>query len=299
MDKMRTRKNRNKIGGAAISGAEGCVIIPSLLSVGFLRSTRSATHVTKLFYEKSTYDKEKGNNDTINAFDPTNSFTYVKYDEKPIDFSKLSADEKSICVKNIKNGAPIETLKHLNYVFGGQSLFSCGENRSQISNKKSSDILNSIANLLPHVIAMNQKGLYHNDLNDGNILYNQNNKKAYLIDFSGLTKVSTKHPLCDIMALLNATKTFAFKLDQGTDFPVQLRTLLQEFYTELEPALKRIAANADTPEQQSIAYTTIVSEFNDFCKRYSDTVPYSGGKKTLRHKRHGNMHRLKLVNRKP
>ena len=290
MNKMKTKRNKIKLGGMAVSGGEGCVIIPSLLSTGIFKVTRNKTYVTKLFYDETIYNKEKGNNDIINAFDPTNLFTSVKYDEKPINYKQLTPDERVVCTKNIKNGAPLESLKYLNYIFGGQSLFYCGEHMSEMSNEKSDSIFNAIANLMPHVIAMNQNGLYHNDLNDGNILYNQTTKKACLIDFSGLSKAPTKHPLYDVMSLLNATKTFAFKLDQGLAFPSQLRSLLKEFYTELEPALKKIALNSETPEQHSIAYTTIVKEFNDFCKKYSSEVPHRGGRKTLRRKRYTNMH---------
>jgi len=54
------------------------------------------------------------------------------------------------------------------------------------------ELLVALEELREHVIKMNKDGLYHNDIWQENIVYNETTKKAYLIDFE---KAAYKPPL--------------------------------------------------------------------------------------------------------
>ena len=89
MNNMKTRRRKLR-GGDAISGAEGCVTIPSLL-VERGTQTRNTSYVTKLFYDNQSYLDEKSYNDMVlKSIDPRGSFTSAKYNESPIDLSKIT-----------------------------------------------------------------------------------------------------------------------------------------------------------------------------------------------------------------
>ena len=177
----KTRRRIHK-GGASIQGAQGCVVIPSLLVSP--DGTRDITKVTKIFFLDRDFQDEKIQNDAIiTTIDPGGSFTSASYTEDPIDLTKMTKEETSACY-GLK-GKDITKLKFLNYKHLGVSINELMQKPISVTDSKK--ILIALSALLPKIIEMNKNGFFHNDVHIGNILYNARDEHAYLIDFGLMT----------------------------------------------------------------------------------------------------------------
>ena len=277
---MKTRRRKIKYGGDAISGEQGCVIVPSLLVDSAMR-TRNANYVTKIFYSDKNFEEEKANNDLIlKTIDPRGSFTSVKYTTTPVDARYLTPKELDSCSQ--LKGKDIKTLKYLNYKFLGKSIADIVNNDMKITADLSRAIISAIANLSVKVLYMNNSlKKFHNDLHEGNIMYNFKEEHAYLIDFAGLSETPiNNNELTDFQGLVTAMRLLAISTVGQNKLPKRLIDQLNSFIKDSSLTLNR------SVEQDPNEARSLISKFlTDFSLKYSTMV---GGKrrKTLRRRTH-------------
>lgn len=275
---MKTRR-RKLWGGAAIEGAQGCVIIPSLVVEGAAR-TRNTNYVTKIFFTEKEYQAEKEQNDTILAtVDPRGTFTSAKYTTTPIDLKRLTPQERNTC--RSLGGKDITKLKFLNYKYLGVSIHDIVNSDMKITAPMSQAVFTSLSNLSAKLVYLNNDlKLFHNDVHEGNIVFNFNENYAYLIDFGNLSKTpNAENPQTDFQGLVTAARLFAITVKGQNRIPKPLLTLLTSFIEDSALTLSRVS-NTDPANAR-----TIITKFlSDFALKYTTSV--GGRRKTLRRRAH-------------
>lgn len=169
------------------SGLEGCVIIPSL------KNDNNSGYVTKLFYTKSSKDKEIQALELFKSshLDDSQEYTITEYDETPI---TIPTDISKKCNGKVSN-------LFVNYRYGGVPIQSIQDNPVNVVILKS--VINSLIPISKFIQSINSRGYYHNDLHSGNIVYNDTTKKSYIIDFGTFVKESNTALLNDFSSGAN------------------------------------------------------------------------------------------------
>jgi serine/threonine protein kinase len=262
-------------GGEAISGAEGCVTIPSLV-VERGSQTRNVSYVTKLFYDEKSYNDEKSHNDMVlKNVDPNGTFTSAKYDESPIDLSKITPAESNDCPNLV--GKDLKILKYVNYKYLGRSIQDIIDKSISFNNVSSRDIIRALANLSVKIESMNNAGFYHNDVHGGNIMYDQKVEYAYLIDFGHLG--TSKNKLIDLQGILSATRSIAVHLASQSKVSIKLKSILKLFINDVAPVLAKTQEATDDKLKE--AQYLIMKTLSDFSNVYTQ-AEVGGRRKTLR-----------------
>jgi len=270
------RRIRMRYGGMTIQGAQGCVTIPSLMVDKYMR-TRNASYVTKLFFTEDEFDKEKAQNDTVLKFvDPKGEFTSATYNTNPIDLKKLDPKEVANC-SSLK-GKDLTKLKYLNMRFLGKSLQSIIDDQKQFDKEEVRNILTSFAILASKVYEMNKKDFFHNDLHLGNVMYDKQYKKIYLIDF-GFLGPPIKSELTDLLGICVIVKTFiSTVLFSKNNLSSEMKDVLKTFLVDLSLVMSQAGADPDIKHAQ----LKLVTALTDFYKIMSQTA---GRRKTRKNKR--------------
>lgn len=276
---MKTRR-RKLYGGEAIEGAQGCVIIPSLIVEGATR-TRNTAYVTKIFFKDQDFEEEKAQNDMVmSKIDPRGTFTSAKYTTTPIDLRRITPQEVQSCGQ--LKGKDLSKLTFLNYKYLGKSIHDIVNTDMKITPKMSQSIIAGIANLSVKLLYMNNDlGMYHNDVHEGNIMFNFKEGFAYLIDFGGLApQPANKNPLTDFQGLVTAVRLLAISAVGQNQLPPKLKDLLTSFIKDSSLTLTRASEYTDVKQARGL-----ISKFlTDFALVYTKTV--GGRRKTLRRIRH-------------
>lgn len=276
---MKTRRRKLR-GGEAIEGAQGCVVIPSLIVDKAMR-TRNTSYVTKIFFKDNDFAEEKAQNDMVmSKIDPRGTFTSAKYTTTPIDLTRISPQEIQSCSQ--LKGKDLRTLKFLNYKYLGKSIHDIVNTDMKINPKLSQSIISAIANLAVKILYMNNDlGMYHNDVHEGNIMFNFKEDFAYLIDFGGLSpQPANKNPLTDLQGLVTTVRLLAISAVGQNQLPSKLKDLLNSFIKDSSLTLTRASQYTDVKQAREL-----ISKFlTDFALAYTKTV--GGRKKTLRRIRH-------------
>ena len=284
---MRTRKVRkfyrkrrfsNKRGGMAIQGQQGCVTIPSLVIDA--KKTRNVNYITKLFFEDKYFNEEKDNDDFIlKEIDPRQSFTAVQYDMNPINVKAISQTELAKCPSLA--GKDLASLKFLNYKYVGKSIDSIVQSGTTFDINSSKDILSALANLMVKMHVMNMAGFYHRDAHEGNIMYDERTKHAYLIDFGFASKQADK-PLLDMQLMLNSINITLTCILAFSKLPESYTTTLKAYKDDITTVIQKITNGMPVSDAMTLAVkmaTDLASNFNRL----------SGGRRLTR-KLHRNMH---------
>jgi serine/threonine protein kinase len=282
---MRTRKNRLRRGGDAIAGMQGCVIIPSLL-VDVKMKTRNTSYVTKIFFKDEDYDEERAHNDmVISTIDPRNSFTSANYTTTPVDLRYLTPSELKSCGK--LKGVDLTTLKYLNYKYLGKSLDEIVNTNMKIDLTTCKNIIIATSNLATKILYLNNDlKLFHNDVHEGNIMYNFKEEHAYLIDFGGLSsKPNNGNESTDLQGLISSLRLLVTSVVNQKKLLQRYIDMLSSFLKDSSLVLVRSSEIKDPVESRSL----IIKFLTDFSLSFVKT---GGGKKTLRNKLHRNMHSL-------
>lgn len=275
---MKTRRRKLR-GGDAIEGAQGCVIIPSLLIDSAMR-TRNTAYVTKIFFKDQDFEEEKSHNDmVISKIDPRGSFTSAKYTTTPINLKLLTPAEIQKCGQ--LKGKDITQLKFLNYKYLGKSIHDIVNTDMKIDVKTSQAIISAVSNLGVKLLYMNNElGMYHNDVHEGNIMFNFKEDFAYLIDFGGLApQPANKNPMTDFQGLVTALRLFAISVAGQGKLPSRLLEVLNAFIKDASLTFNRVT------EEEPVQARQHISKFlSDFSLKYTTLI--GGRKKTLRRIRH-------------
>jgi hypothetical protein len=231
---MKTRRRKLRKGGKSIQGAQGCVVIPSLILSP--DGKRDTTKVTKIFFLDSDFKEEKTQNDIIlTTIDPRGSFTSASYTEDPIDLTNMTKEETAACY-GLK-GKDVTKLKFLNYKHLGISINELIQRPISVADSKK--ILIALSGLLPKIIEMNKSGVYHNDIHIGNILYNARDEHAYLIDF-GLMSSSPGTPSKVKTPVADGTPDLSKELTDIIGFLYVVRQLLKYMSDQKSPIFSAI-----------------------------------------------------------
>lgn len=278
---MKTRRRRFYKGGDAIEGEQGCVIIPSLLVDAAMR-TRNTSYVTKIFFKDSDFEEEKSHNDMImRKVDPKGTFTSVKYTTTPIDLRRITPQELSSCSQ--LKGKDITKLKFLNYKYLGKSIDEIVKTDMKIDSKTSQAIIAAIANLSVKLMYLNNDlKLFHNDIHEGNIMFNFKEDYAYLIDFGRLSEQPISgNALTDFQGLVTAARLFATSVAGQKKLPPRQLELLESFIKDSSLSLNRTADEAPEASRE-----LIVKFLTDFSLKYTTSVGGKRRRKTLRRRAH-------------
>ena len=84
--------------------------------------------------------------------------------------------------KNITN-----SKNTLIYNYGGKSIIQYYH--SNISNSLKNKIIKSLINLYPYIIKLHKENIYHNDIYNSNIVYNEETGRSYLIDLEKVRNI--------------------------------------------------------------------------------------------------------------
>jgi len=185
------------------AGAQGCVIIPSLIVEGATQK-RNTQYITKIFADESLKQEEIRLDELVKSIDPSSSFTNVNYNQNPIDISKLTQKDIENCGAIIQSRENLLTKTYLNYEYLGLSIYTIFAYNKNITLGDAQDIIAGLLNLSQKINLMNnganerKLSLFHNDVHSGNIMFNPVNRRVYLIDFGIAGALSKRASLRDI-----------------------------------------------------------------------------------------------------
>lgn len=259
--RRKVSKRKTLRGGKVFVGQQGCVTAPSLVYNCLTRS-RNGMRVTKIFFKEEDYIKEKQENDKIlQEVDPQGEFTSAKYDESPIDLTKLQQDEIAECGED----RPYSTLKHLNYKYLGNSLDTIIP-EANFDKDSSKLIIQALANLAPKIKEMNSKGFYHNDLHFGNVTYLPSEKRSYLIDFGHSGNLRHPKPN-DLVGLIGIMHMLANRINDNESIPQPMKDSASNF--------SKLSKNVTLQFDNSPTYTKeiedlIMKTITDFANEYTN-----------------------------
>ena len=191
------KHGRSRQGGEVIGhGGFGCVFQPALPCAG---TTTRSDGVSKMLLNRDAVEEW---NEIINVQSITKQIpNYNKYflitESPPCQPGQLNDSDKinlqtcnrlkSKGITNSTINSKLSDVKILNQPFGGKDIFHIFAD----GNYKFTQINTALIDLLLNgIVPMNKLGLFHFDVKDGNILYNNNDGHARLIDW-GLAGTST------------------------------------------------------------------------------------------------------------
>ena len=144
-------------------GSYGCVAKPSIPCKRYYKES-----VSKIFYDKEEYNKEKEINDIIDKIDRKKRYTL-----KHLDDCKVKKVSKQLMKKcNIKELPKYQII----YEDGDIDLIQFMERDYNVK-----DIIPGLLNISEFLISLEKNGICHRDIKESNIMYH--NKNFYLIDF--------------------------------------------------------------------------------------------------------------------
>ncbi len=181
----RTRR-RTLTGGYVYEGSEGCVFVPELKSKsGFLKSakysSRSGKFVTKIFLRDADLKAEIEGLKLMKTIDPTGEYskTFFDINETPDLSSKLPTEN---CTKAISDKSPTIYM-----YYGGISLQALRKNGKL--NEVIKPVLVGLSKLGDLFVKMAKSNIFHKDIQPGNFLFNKQESKVYLIDFTAMSVI--------------------------------------------------------------------------------------------------------------
>ena len=168
-----TRKQKKQSGGKIIGkGMSGVVHYPALqCKVPSENPTDLSSYVSKVSSKKSA-EKEFKNTEALRALKGSEEFAiYPEFmceynDKQNLLFSKFGG----------------YSLVHY-YSFLEDLAYTKNADKSQFNEEYFNDIYKGLEVLKEKVKYLNENGIYHNDISFDNVLYNEETKKVYLIDF--------------------------------------------------------------------------------------------------------------------
>jgi serine/threonine protein kinase len=173
-------------GGEYIAeGAYGCTFKPHLMC---LSGESYKDGIGKIFSSEKSYQEEMDTHKIMKKIDPKNEFTVPMYSACVTDLNQARGrDFVELCSLANKREEPI--VKQIIYKYGGIDLSRIVNTwNTAFKHLYFDDLLYMLPPLLSGIINMVKKGYVHCDIKPANILYNDDLKKLYLIDFGLVTE---------------------------------------------------------------------------------------------------------------
>lgn len=196
-----TRKTTLKGGKAIGSGGFGCVFKPAIKCKGQERNEKNVTKLMKIKYAKSEYKGIQKYKEMLDGIPNYSDYFLVdgfsicepdKLDEEDLQrFDKKCSALKKMKITSSNVNSNLNKLRSLNMPYGGIDVGDYIET-TRMDYKKIGEMNISLIELLKKgILPMNEKGIYHCDIKDSNILVQEihgGEIKTRLIDW-GLSTV--------------------------------------------------------------------------------------------------------------
>lgn len=190
----------SKQGGSLLGqGAYGCVFGPALACKSQDKKLREENKtkdtVSKVFsqHRKSDMEEEVRITKIINDIDPASEFTIKYYGACDIDFRKVGMPTVKDCRSVDLSQYKKENRSHVQqiiYANGGIDMHAFCTSYAVKHSVMFDDIIVMVLPIMRGIATMNRKNWIHFDIKPPNMLYNDKEKRMYLIDF-GLTRNAT------------------------------------------------------------------------------------------------------------
>jgi serine/threonine protein kinase len=210
-------KKRIEGGKVIASGGFGCVFNPAIKCKGQKRNENDITKLMKIKYAKSEYSGIQKYKEMLDRIPNYSNYFLVdgfsicqpdKLDDEDLQkFDKKCSALKKMKITSSNVNSNLDKLRSLNMPYGGIDIGDYVE-KSKMDYKKLSKLNISLIELLKKgILPMNEKGIYHCDIKDSNILVQENRGsdiKTRLIDWglstefkerNSIPKPLTKRPL--------------------------------------------------------------------------------------------------------
>lgn len=276
MNKMKGTKRRSKLrGGLVFEGSEGCVFSPELKSTGTLLSTakypnRSGRFITKMYRRPEDLKSELRGIAIMKQIDPAQEYTktFIDTGAKP-DVTSIDPQSEK-CTKPISSDSPA-----LYMYYTGLSIKTLRQRG--ILNEVLKPVLAGLSRLSEIFVKMARLNVVHGDIQSGNILYNREDGKVYLIDFTSMQVLpGLTDKTADIKALSAIIRDLLFSYRKSQMVDSTCETIVTQILDEITP---KIEASNDVEAIQ----TVLVNSIDIVLKK---CFAGRGRKRTLRRSRH-------------
>jgi len=178
--------NANLKGGKVIgSGGFGCVFKPAIKCKGQKRTENDITKLLKIKYAKGEYKGIQKYKEMLDSIPNYRDYFLVdgfsicepdKLDEEDLQkFDKKCSALKKMKITSSNVNESLDKLRSLNMPYGGIDVGDYVE-RTRMNYKKMREMNISLVELLKKgILPMNERGIYHCDVKDSNILVQENN----------------------------------------------------------------------------------------------------------------------------
>lgn len=283
MNKMKGTKRRSKLrGGLVFEGSEGCVFSPELTSTGSLLSTakypkRSGRFITKVYRRPEDLKTELQGIAIMKQIDPTQQYTKTFID------TSVTPDIKSIDLQTERCTKPITATSPALYMYyNGLSIKTLRQRG--IINEVLKPLLLGLSRLSELFVKMAKLNVVHGDVQPGNILYNREDGRVYLIDFTSMQVLpGLTDKTVDIKSLGIIVRDLIFLYKKAQSVESTCETVVSQILDDITP---KINQSKDVEAIQ----TMLVNSIDIVLKK---CFAGRGRRKTLRRSRHkvnGNMH---------
>jgi serine/threonine protein kinase len=191
-----TNSSTLKGGKVIASGGFGCVFKPAIKCKGQKRNEKDVTKLMKIKYAKSEYKGIQKYKEMLDGIPNYSDYFLVdgfsicepdKLDEEDLQkFDKKCSALKKMKITSSNVNSNLDKLRSLNMPYGGVDVGDYIET-TRMDYKKLSKMNISLIELLKKgILPMNEKGIYHCDIKDSNILVQETNEgelKTRLIDW--------------------------------------------------------------------------------------------------------------------
>ena len=191
-----TNSSTLKGGKVIASGGFGCVFKPAIKCKGQKRNEKDVTKLMKIKYAKSEYKGIQKYKEMLDGIPNYSDYFLVdgfsicepdKLDEEDLQkFDKKCSALKKMKITSSNVNSNLDKLRSLNMPYGGVDVGDYIET-TRMDYKKLSKMNISLIELLKKgILPMNEKGIYHCDVKDSNILVQETNEgelKTRLIDW--------------------------------------------------------------------------------------------------------------------
>lgn len=230
------RKTLRRRGGAAFAGTQGCVVIPALKSKSKY-TRKNSKYITKLYFKRANSTTDRAGADIMKRFDPTGEYTKSFYDhtEEP-DLTTLTPEELEICKHN-----PLGT-DYLYMENGGTAIELLPPATVK---QKLPQLLQGFSKLADFLKLMSDNGYAHDDVHEGNIVFDTATDKMYLIDFGFTKKTQLNNDMIRLMSVMRdmlETVPLSTAIDKfitiaatvkSTDNIIAIKRLIQDSVREI------------------------------------------------------------------
>lgn len=213
-------------------GNYGCVIKPNLRCDGKIGDNKQ---ISKFFFKKRDYLKEKKLHKMIEKIDKKNKYTIKMISSCKVKLTKDIISKIKDFRKCKFTDYKMDKIYQIIYEYGGDDLFILLKNIKEINRFNIYNFLQKFINIFEFIYLLNKKKLIHFDIRTPNILYNIEKEKINIIDFGVLrTHKNIKKYFTNI-----------FNNQVHPNYPNELNIISKSFYKIFHRDLRKYNLNSN------------------------------------------------------